>query len=343
MIRVGVVIPYYQEMPGLLTKAIASVLNQRTPDDVKITVVMVNDASPCSPEAELRAFDYTGRHDFVSLTRLNGGPGAARNTGLDYLAHHPVDFVALLDSDDVWLPEHLSRALNALDDDADFYFSDHRRDYSFQNGASYFSGNVTIQRWLDAPAVGPFESTDDPKVLRLRSSWGLMPFMQDCLAQTSTVVYRQSRLGHLRFDPSLRIAGEDLLFFLSLTREAREVRLTTEVDVLCERGVNIFHSTLTWDHPNTPARFAYQLLLWRHVRGRFKLTRREATITALKIAGFGRAFSYIWLRALLKTGHANRSLLKHLQREGWLGWRILPYLADAMRRRAMRLPMFPEH
>jgi glycosyltransferase involved in cell wall biosynthesis len=47
------------------------------------------------------------------IRRTNGGPSAARNTGLE---HVRAELVALLDHDDVWAPERLERLVHTLED-----------------------------------------------------------------------------------------------------------------------------------------------------------------------------------------------------------------------------------
>jgi glycosyltransferase involved in cell wall biosynthesis len=49
------------------------------------------------------------------IRRANGGPSAARNTGLEVVT---ADLVALLDHDDIWAPNRLERLLEVFDDGA---------------------------------------------------------------------------------------------------------------------------------------------------------------------------------------------------------------------------------
>ncbi|KFG70316.1 glycosyltransferase family A protein [Microvirga sp. BSC39] len=344
MTSVGVILPFYQREPGLLRQAVRSVLEQSLPDDVRLVIVVVDDESPCPSDDELASLPPLGRHSLVTLKRENGGPGAARNTGLDYFETTPVDFVAFLDTDDTWLPHHVADGIACLGKNADYFFANHRRD-TYEGGRSYFDSNSTVKKWLRLGQGSPLEPTSNPQVFALRRDTQLLAFMQDYLSQTSTVIYRYEVLRDIRFEASLRTAGEDLLFWFSLCKVARRVVFTTEVGVICGSGVNIFHSTLTsWDHPNTPSRFAFQMMLWSYVDGRFELSPEEQAIVRSKIADFERGFSYIWLRALLKTGRANISLLRILrERLGWQPWRIIPSAAGAIRRRLARGQMFPEY
>jgi glycosyltransferase involved in cell wall biosynthesis len=94
----SVVIPTYGR-PAFLTEAITSVLAQNFGD---FECIVVDDASPepatLPPDTRLRLIR---RED-------NGGPPAARNTGIEAAGG---DFVAFLDDDDVWLPSRLERAI----------------------------------------------------------------------------------------------------------------------------------------------------------------------------------------------------------------------------------------
>jgi glycosyltransferase involved in cell wall biosynthesis len=99
------VIPAYNR-GRVIARAIASAHGQRPRPPAEI--IVVDDRSSDDTAARAEAAGATVlRHD------TNRGPGGARNTAMDR-AGQP--FTAFLDSDDVWLPDHLARALPAMDD-----------------------------------------------------------------------------------------------------------------------------------------------------------------------------------------------------------------------------------
>ncbi len=94
----SVVIPVYNRAQAL-GDAIRSVLAQQCQD---FEIVVVDDGSKDDPGRVVRAF-ADPRIRFAA--QENRGGGAARNAGIDLAQGR---FVAFLDSDDVWLPRHLS-------------------------------------------------------------------------------------------------------------------------------------------------------------------------------------------------------------------------------------------
>lgn len=101
---VSVVIPTF-ERRGPVTEAVQSALAQTCGD---VEVIVVDDGSTDGTAAAVAAID---RRVEVTL-RSNGGPAAARNTGIRQ-ARAPV--IAFLDSDDRWQPGHLEGVLGLLD------------------------------------------------------------------------------------------------------------------------------------------------------------------------------------------------------------------------------------
>ena len=105
-----VVIPFYQKEPGILRRALASIFNQTYQD---FDIVVVDDESPLPADIELQPLDDVQKSRITVIKQANGGPGGARNTGLDNVPTS-TRFVAFLDSDDLWLPDHLKNAHESL-------------------------------------------------------------------------------------------------------------------------------------------------------------------------------------------------------------------------------------
>jgi Glycosyl transferase family 2 len=102
----SVVIPTYNRA-DLVGEAIDSVLKQDWPE---LELIVVDDGSTDETPAVL-----AGYGDRVHVVRQeNAGESAARNTGIRAATH---DLVALLDSDDYWLPGKLQRQMQLFDED----------------------------------------------------------------------------------------------------------------------------------------------------------------------------------------------------------------------------------
>ncbi|MGH7131747.1 MAG: glycosyltransferase family 2 protein [Phycisphaerales bacterium] len=90
---ISVVIPTYNRA-ARITPTLRSVLDQIGPAD---EVIVVDDGGSDNTAQVVRSLD--GRITYIR--QENGGPGTARNTGI---AAAKGDYIALLDSDDLWLP-----------------------------------------------------------------------------------------------------------------------------------------------------------------------------------------------------------------------------------------------
>lgn len=108
--RVTTVISTFRR-PEDLVRAVRSALDQTVTDH---TVVVVDDGGG------LPELPDDPRLVALSLARNTGRPGMVRNVGLA-LARSP--YVAFLDDDNTWLPEHLEVALAALEDGADLVYT----------------------------------------------------------------------------------------------------------------------------------------------------------------------------------------------------------------------------
>ncbi len=134
---------------------------------------------------------YMEKDDRIKLFQLekNSGAGVARNRAMDEAKGR---FIAFLDSDDLWLPEKLSRQIPfMLDNGLAFTFTKYER--ISEDGQE--SKGVT-----EAPATVHYED-----------------LMKHCVIGCLTVVLDRSKIGEQRM---LEIrTRQDYAFWLSLTRQ----------------------------------------------------------------------------------------------------------------------------
>jgi hypothetical protein len=116
---VSVIIPAYRAAESIAA-TLDSVFAQTWQD---YEVIVVNDGSPDSEEMEKALEPY--RERIVYVRQENQGPGGARNTGIRMARGR---YVALLDSDDMWDPEHLAAQVAVLEADPsiDMVYADAR-------------------------------------------------------------------------------------------------------------------------------------------------------------------------------------------------------------------------
>ena len=104
--KVSVIIPVYN-VKEYLEEALDSVINQTYKN---LEIILVDDGS--DDGSEIICKEYSKKDSRIKLIcRKNGGLSAARNTGLDNMTG---DYVAFLDSDDVFLPEAIEKSVNIM-------------------------------------------------------------------------------------------------------------------------------------------------------------------------------------------------------------------------------------
>lgn len=229
MTKCTAIIPYYQHEPGILRRALKSVFAQ-THENVE--VIVVDDSSPVSAQSELADFSLDQRTRIVVVKQPNAGPGAARNTGLDHLSAD-TDLVAFLDSDDEWTPDHLANAVAALSlFDADCYWASISGDgdFSYHFGVEGISGMAEVVRLSEHPSV--IEVPDLAGVML--KDWAFL--------HLSCMVIGRPLFSTKRFEATLRLAAEDVLFFCDCVRAAKRTILGEMIGATRGQGVNIFHA-----------------------------------------------------------------------------------------------------
>ena len=221
--QIAVVIPHYQHTAGVLARTLAAVFAQDIREPVE--VIVVDDESPVPAANELAALDQAARASIRIIERRNGGPAAARNTGLAALSSG-TEIVALLDCDDLWQPQHLARAMRAFDLGHDFYFANHRRERSPQSSFSQCGIRVEEHRLID-PVLDLYRWQGDLFDISLRHT----------LVGLSTVVYRRAVFPDIRLNEAVGLA-DDVYFALEVARATDRIAFSPSEDVLYTEADN---------------------------------------------------------------------------------------------------------
>jgi glycosyltransferase involved in cell wall biosynthesis len=108
-VLVSVVIPAYQSSASIC-QALDSVFAQTF---TNFEVIVINDGSPDTAELERVLQPYFPRIQYKK--QPNQGPSAARNAGIIAARGK---YIALLDADDYWFPDHLAKQVQLLQSDS---------------------------------------------------------------------------------------------------------------------------------------------------------------------------------------------------------------------------------
>lgn len=282
---VAVVIPYFQRSPGILSRALSSLAGQDFTG--RVSVLIVDDGSPAPADPEVGRVSFGENYRIKLIRQPNKGPGAARNAALDELPS-AFRYVAFLDSDDEWLPTHLSSAVKALSCGFDVFFSD-----LLQWGSSVplfqRSNFVASSHGRNLPPNAhhfAFEADIFDQTIRLP------------VIGTSSVVYDFYKFPELRFRPEYRRAGEDMLFWLDLAAAGARFVLSNEVEAVYGRGVNVY-AGVTWGSAESIERLSNELLYRRVTLKEYPLQGEQRTYLRRCIAELRKDVSLVLLRRIL--------------------------------------------
>lgn len=224
-----VIIPFYQREPGILTRALRSIFAQTYTD---FDIIIVDDESPYPAGRELEGLAGAERERIRVIRQPNAGPGGARNTGLDNILPETA-FAAFLDSDDIWLPTHLENAHRAMTGlRGDCYWASMQADEDFY----YHFGMARLEEEADARRI-----MEEPLVLEVADLASVM-LRNWSFLHLSCMVIARPIFETVRFEPMLRLAAEDVLFFCDCILAAGRPILCDAAGAGRGRGINIFHS-----------------------------------------------------------------------------------------------------
>ena len=232
-------------------------------------MIVVDDQSPYAAEDELKPLTQDQRARITIVKQANAGPGGARNTGLDNVPA-ATRFAAFLDSDDLWTPDHLRNAHDAMQKfDADCYWASIHGGEEFD----YHFGIADLERSEKAVRL-----SDRPLLLEIPDLAGVM-LKNWAFLHMSCMVIGRPLIEKVRFDAALRLAAEDVLFFCDCMLAARRIVLCGEAGALRGEGINIFHGV-----DNTSPQFLkQQFITWMALdRLESRFSKRPQEIETIK-------------------------------------------------------------
>jgi len=198
---VSVIIPTYNRA-ALVSRAIESALGQTYPNK---QIIVVDDGSSDDTA------DVVRRYPSVQYVhRSNGGQAAARSTGLGVANG---EYIASLDSDDVWEPEFLEQCIDALENlRLDFVFVNWYQQMPDGRVIYYFSEFQYLTAFWTTRTASPMQFTY-PELRRL--------YLECCPSPSSSVVIRRrSFVGG--WNDRVHVADDwCLLLDIILAKEAR--------------------------------------------------------------------------------------------------------------------------
>jgi succinoglycan biosynthesis protein ExoW len=273
---IAAVVPYFQREPGVLRKAIASALRQT--GVVPFPIIVIDDASPVPAADEIGQLAPAHRERIRVIERENGGPAAARNSGLEALIGS-TRYVAFLDSDDQWTEGHIANAIRVLEEGYDFYFADH---YQLDQEVSAFERAGRIDPH-EHEAIFPQEP-----FYRYRGDM-FAQILTGNVIGTSTVAYRFEKFPGLRFRTEFQYAGEDYLFWLEFTQQTSAFAFSGLVECRYGRGVNVFSGS-GWGTDSFGIRIHQEMKYRKTVERLFTLTPELKQANSQAIRGLRTAY-----------------------------------------------------
>jgi glycosyltransferase involved in cell wall biosynthesis len=191
---VSIMMPAYNA-ERFIGQAIESALVQSYP---YWELVVVDDGSTDQTSKIVTGFADTRIKVFH---QSNGGEAAARNTALRQMTG---EYLAFLDADDLYLPEHLESTVD--------YLQSHPEYDAVYSDGFYIDEKGSQLKGLSSRRRGPFDGDIFEEMVRASDVFGAPV----CVLLRSAVIFK----NHLDFDPEI-VIGPDWDFFVRLAEVAR--------------------------------------------------------------------------------------------------------------------------
>jgi glycosyltransferase involved in cell wall biosynthesis len=306
---VSVIIPAYRAA-RYIAQALDSVVAQTYGP---VEIIVVNDASPDSDELE-HVLSRFGERVRYLRRETNGGPGAARNTGIMAASG---EYLAFLDADDYWDHTFLAQQLAYVERHPDVALV-------YCNASWFLEGSGQVVGTLMSSMASHGEATFESLI------------RQDCTIGTSAVlVRRQAVLDAGLFDSAIGNYSEDFDLYLRLTKSGARVgyhrallvhhrlhaeSLTAEPARLLQGVLRVLDKTARRQDLSDPQREALATTRTRiaaelaHLQARLALSRGDFAL-ALQNASAAHAYYRTWkLKAIVLALRLFPAQLRHIHR-----------------------------
>lgn len=205
--KVSVIIPTFNR-GGFLERAVHSIINQ---DYKNIEIIIVDDRSTDNTESIVDAMK--DRFPFIVYCKNDHhkGPSGARNTGITKSSG---EYLAFLDSDDIWLDNHLKNGMEILlnNPEIDLLFANHKVVDSLTGKHLY---NFFDQHQI-LPSLKSVSLSPNTKLLKDNLFNALI---QENFFHFGSSIMRKSSIRGIFLDESIMFA-EDRDFVIRLQKEA---------------------------------------------------------------------------------------------------------------------------
>ena len=184
MTKVSIILPFFENKKWLL-EAIESVSNQAFKD---YEIILINDGSNENIIKYIKNIS-----NIIYLRQENKGPSSARNLGIK-ISHG--EYIAFLDSDDLFLPDKLEFQISLMD--------------SFKDAILIHSSYLRINgegREIEVINSGKFSGKVYPQIIH------------NCPIATPTVMVRKNSIVPIKFDNNIRF-GEDIILWSKIAKNS---------------------------------------------------------------------------------------------------------------------------
>lgn len=182
--NISIVIPMFNSTKTII-KVLDSVRNQTEKKYIK-EVIVINDGSTDDSAEKVRKYQKTYSDIPIKLiNQKNQGVSKARNTGLRQAKG---EYIALLDSDDVWEKNKLERQMQILEENPNIYFL----------GASSLNRPLRLFFWKKITGLYRAKPED--------ICWSSFPV-------TSSVIFKREVIDDIGYFDETRMYSEDIEYF----------------------------------------------------------------------------------------------------------------------------------